>query len=234
MFKPNKRHFSALFLVLAGLLMVGALGWRWYQTRKDYFISGAPPQELMDKVEPRSVPYAQIKPPAFLPTDPVILGSISSTVGIIFFGDYTDKASGELARQVIAWAAGKKGDVRVLWHYLPSSSKDGDLGFEATVLSECSRLSDLRWSAHDLMLQTPPASMGDVERLTDKLMDKEGLLYACRRDVNIRKYLREGIDQARGDGIDKAPFVFVGTKAFPSQNSSSTGILKAAQNFLSL
>lgn len=234
MHKPNKQQISMAFLGLAGLLMIGALGWRWYQTRKDFFISGAPPQELMDKIQPKSVPYAQIKPPAFLPTDPLVMGSMSSTVGIVFFGDYTDKLSDELALQVSDWARGKKGDVRVIWHYLPPSSDDGDLGYEAAVLSECSRLSDTRWSAHHLMLQTPPASMADIERLTDQLMDKEGMLYACRRDSNIRKYLRENIDQARGDGIDKAPFVFVGTKAFPSQNSSSTGILKAAQSYLSL
>jgi len=234
MLKPNKQRISVLFLVLAGLLMVGTLGWRWYQTRKDSFISGAPPQELMDRIEPRTVPYAQIKPPAFLPTDPVILGSVSSTIGIVFFGDYADKASGELARQITDWAAGKKGEARVIWHYLPASSKDGNLGYEAAVLSECSRLSDKRWVAHSLMLLAPPASMADIERLTDQLMDKEGLLYACRRDKNIRSYVREGINQARGDGIDKAPFVFVGTRAFPSQNSSSTGILKAAQDYLSL
>lgn len=228
----SKQNFAVLFLGLAAVGLVGAMGYHWYSDQKNYYISGSPPTDILEKVDPKKVPYEQIKAPAFLPADDLVFGSMSSTIGVTFFGDYADHRSNVLAQTLEKELMKYGGRVRMTWHDLPASTKDGDLSFEATVLSECSRLVDKTWPAHDLLMQIPSLAKKDIEILTTQLMDKDSLLYACRQDQSLRKLIRQKIDISRGDGIDKAPFVFVGTHVFPSQTASSTAILKTVAQYI--
>ena len=52
------------------------------------------------------------------------------------------------------------------------------------------------------------------------------------RDTSIRQMVRTAAKRARGDGIDKAPFVFVRTQAFPAALASSTAVLGAIRDNL--
>ncbi|MFA6504057.1 MAG: thioredoxin domain-containing protein [Patescibacteria group bacterium] len=230
----SKNTLAAAIITIAGLVLVGSMGWSWYKTRTDFFLSGAPPASMMNEITPKKVPYGQIKPPAFLQTDALIYGSMTSTASIVFYGDYTDPKSNILARDIDTWVRTSKGKIRLIWQYLPATDKDGNASFEAAVFSECSRLMDDKWIAHTLMINMPKVGMSDVESLTDQLTDKDGMLYDCRKDKNIRDYVRTKVQTARGDGIDTAPFVFVGTHVFPSQSASSTSIIQAAQTYLRL
>ncbi|MFA6100003.1 MAG: hypothetical protein WC750_03955 [Patescibacteria group bacterium] len=227
----TKERLAIFILALACLVLVGSMGWRWYHNRKDYFLSGAPPQDILEKVEPKKVPYDQIKPPAFLATDALVIGSMSSTAGIAFYGDYADSQSNALARELESWAR-NQGRVRFIWYYLPAKTDDNDVSFEAAVLSECSRLLDDAWQAHKLLISLPKIDNQTLNLLADKLKDKDGLLYTCRQDKNLRSYLRQKIDIARGDGIDKAPFVFIGTHVFPAQSASSSTMIRTAMSYL--
>lgn len=228
----SKEKFAYFILGLACLILVGSMGWRWYHERKDFFLSGAPPQEIMESIEPKSVPYDQIKPPAFLATDALVMGSMSSTIGIAFYGDYANPESNSLARQLESWVRTTQNKVRFVYYYLPASTKDDDPSFEAAVFSECSRLLDDAWQGHKIVLTMPKADKQTIELLTDKLETEDGMLYNCRRDKNIRSYIKQKVDIAKGDGIDKAPFVFVGTRVFPAQSASSSSIIRAAQTYL--
>lgn len=227
----TKERLAIFILALACLILVGSMGWRWYHGRQDYFLSGAPPQDILEKVSPKKVPYDQIKPPAFLATDALVLGSMSSTIGIVFYGDYANPQSNSLAREIENWAR-NRGRVRVIWYYLPAKTDDNDPSFEAAVFSECSRLLDDAWKAHRLMISLPKVDKQTIDLLSDQLETKDGMLYTCRQDKNIRSYLRQKIDIARGDGIDKAPFVFVGTQVFPAQSASSSSIIRSVTTYL--
>lgn len=230
--KFNRQIVAFCLIIIASVALLSAIGWRWYRNKQDYFTSGAPPQEIMDRIEPKTVPYDQIKPPAFLQTDALVFGSISSTVGIAFYGDYTNDKSNSLAYSLESWTRGMGGRVRFIWHYLPASTDDNSPSFEAAMLSECSRLIDDLWRAHGLMIKFSNLGQKEINFLSDQLADKDGMLYACMKDKNLRGYIRQKAEVARGDGIDKAPFVFVGTHVFPSQSASSTSIIRAAQAYL--
>lgn len=228
----NPEKTALLLISIAGLVLLGAVIWKNYETHTQYFLSGSPPPEIFTKIEPKSVPYNQIKPPAFLMSDPLVLGSITSTVGVTFFGDYADPKSLAFYKEITDMAEKQKGRVRVIWHYLPANDKDGELGFEAAVLSECSRLIDPDWLAHGLLIGQPSLKRSDLEIISNGIMDTENMLWACRKDKDIKDYVRHGIALARGDGIDEAPFIFVGTQVFPSQTSSTAEILQSIQSYL--
>lgn len=228
----NKERIAISILILACLALVVAMGWNWHRTQKEYFLSGAPPQDILEKIEPKTVPYNQIKPPAFLATDALVIGSLSSTVGIAFYGDYTNPQSNTLGRELENWVRNQQGKVRFVWYYLPATTDDNDISFESAVFSECSRLIDDQWQAHKLMISLPQIDKRSMELFSSQLETSEKLLYSCRNDKNIRDYIRQKIYVARGDGIDKAPFVFVGTQAFPAQSASSSSIIRSALNYL--
>ncbi|MDD5438046.1 MAG: hypothetical protein PHC70_02790 [Patescibacteria group bacterium] len=228
----NKERIAISILAAACLILVASMGWNWYHNKKDYFLSGSPPQDVLEKIEPKKVPYEQIKPPAFLATDALVIGSISSTIGISFYGDYADPQSNALARELENWARNQQGKVRFVWYYLPATTDDNDISFESAVFSECSRLIDDMWQAHLLMLSVPKVDKRTMEMFSQQLETSEKLLYNCRSDKNIRDYLKQKIYVARGDGIDKAPFVFVGTQVFPAQSASSSSIIRSALTHL--
>lgn len=228
----NPEKMALLLIIIACLALLSAVVWKAYETRTQYFLSGSPPAEIFTKIEPKSVPYNQIKPPAFLQSDPLAMGSITSTVGVIMFGDYADQKSLTFYKEIAELASQQKGRVRIIWHYLPANDKDGELGYEAALLSECNRLLDPNWMAHDILIDTQELKRSDLEIISNQIMDEENMLWACRKDKEIKDYVRHGINVARGDGIDKAPFIFVGTQVFPSQTSSTAEILQSIQNFL--
>jgi hypothetical protein len=230
----NKEKISLSILGLACLILALGMGWRWYYQQKNYFQSGSPPADIMDKIEPKSVPYEQIKSPAFLPTDALVFGSLSSTIGIAFYGDYANSQSNSLERELEKWVRGRQGKVRLVWYYLPAKTNDNDISFEAAVLSECSRLIDDNWQAHKLMVSVPQMDKKTLELIANQLETKDNMLYNCRTNKDIRDYLRQKIDIAKGDGIDTAPFVFVGTKAFPAKYASSSSVMKSALDYLHL
>ena len=230
--KINRQVLALCLLALASVALLSAIGWRWYRNKQDYFQSGAPPQEIMDRIEPKKVPYDQIKPPAFLQTDSLVFGSISSTVGIAFYGDYTNNQSNSLAYALESWSRKMGGRIRFVWHYLPASTDDNSPSFEAAMLSECSRLIDSSWKAHGLMVKFSNLGQKEINFLSDQLADKDGMLYGCLQDKSLRSYVRQKVQVARGDGIDNAPFVFVGTQAFPAQTASTTSIIRSAQAYL--
>lgn len=229
---PSGDKLAIPILMIACVALVASMGNKWYQNRKNFYLSGAPPTDVVEKIEPKHVPYDQIKPPAMQDTDALVIGSMSSTVGLVFFGDYADPASNRLASELEIFARSQKGRIRMVWNYLPKTTEDGELSFEAAVLSECSRLVNSLWPAHLLMTTKGTVNKTDLDKIASDIQDEQGLLYSCRKDNSIRNYIREKVQTARGDGIDTAPFVFVGTHVFPSQTATSSAITRTAQIYL--
>ena len=231
-FTPQR--IAIIILALAVMVFVGSAGYRWYSIKNTTFLSGAPPADLMDSVEPKYIPPERMKPPAITNTDIFLLGSPTSSVGIVFYADYTNPESNKLLKQVIQRAATYDGDVRVILRYLPKTTKDRDPSFEAVVLSECSRIMDENWSAHNslLSLEKNNVKNSDIEQISYDYSDTDGMIYGCRNDASLRDRLKKDIQQARGDGVLAAPFVFAGTKALPPDQADLENIFDAINTYI--
>lgn len=228
---PQRLAIAVLVLAAFGLCFFA--GRQWYVTSTQTYYSGSPPTEILEDIEAKSVPYDAIKPWAVSSADVFLAGSSTSSLGILFFGDYTDPASNRLLNGILPSVQATNGRVRLVWHALPASTDDKTPSFEAAVLSECSRLLDPAWRAHLLLSQIDhPATSGDVDRIALAVAGDDVNVQACTRDASIRQMVRTAAKRARGDGIDKAPFVFVRTQAFPASMVSSTAVLTAIRENL--
>jgi len=229
----SPQRLALIVLVASALVLCVYAGRQWYSNRTETYESGNPPKEILNDIEPKHVPYETIKPWAVSTGDIFLTGSTSSTVGIIFFGDYTNPASNKLTMDLIPIIAAQHGNVRLVWHFLPSSIEDKSPSFEAAVLSYCSYLLDKKWPAHWYLLQLDAKSkISDIDNVSMLAGDKEGRLESCRRDESVRSLLRVEIKTARGDGIDDAPFVFVGTNAFSAAQAASPAIGAVIKSYL--
>lgn len=228
------RNLSLAVLALALVILSGAIVYKWYMNQKNFYTAGAPPKELLQRVEPKKVPYDSIKPPAVQGGETFLIGSVTSSYyGVIFFGDYTDGSSAKAFKDTELAVAAYHGKIRLIWRQLPASTDDGSVSFEAAVLSECSRIVNLTWSAHKALLDASSAGItkSKLDGITDNL-DPSGMLALCREDATMRKTIRQTIARYRGDGIDTAPFVFVGTRAFPSTKATPQALTQAIRDLV--
>ncbi len=232
-------HFSARnvalgVLLLAFLILSGSIAYNWYTNRKNFYTAGSPPQDILQRVEPKSVPYDSIKPPAINAGETFLVGSVTSSYyGVIFFGDYTDSASAKAFKETLSAIQAYKGKVRLVWRQLPASTEDGSVSFEAAVASECSRLMNPSWPAHQAMLDA--SAQGLTKSKIDDIVDRfdvNQMLNMCRDDATVRKSVRTAIERYRGDGIDTAPFVFVGTQVYPAAKATPTAVVQAIRNMV--
>jgi len=235
--KLPKLDNKILAMGILGIAICFCIGSAIYKCNKKYrqtFMAGQPPQEILERIDPKKVPYNQIKPPAVSELDAFLVGSASSSIGVIFYGDYTDPKSTKLLREIEPRIRSGKGLIRLIWHNLPSSTENNDPGFEAAVLSECSRILDSSWNVHYALiaLNKDKVKNADLNRVSTENQDPKKLLEACRFDSTVRANVKYTIDLAKGDGIDQAPFIFVGSQAIPSQNATSTSIIEAIQAYL--
>ncbi|MBD3281302.1 hypothetical protein GF391_00980 [Candidatus Uhrbacteria bacterium] len=229
---PQKLAIGIIFLAMA-LFIVGA-GYSIYTTYSESYIAGSPPKELIEKIPPKQVPYDQIKPPAIAPDDAFIIGSPSSTYGIVFYGDYANSASNQLLVELMPALEPYGELIRLNYRHLPEATKDGSMGFEAAVASECSRLLGTNWLLHHLLIQTNPdkLSISFIRNTIETTSAQSEIIKACQFNTPIREKIATAIARAKGDGIDKAPFVFVGTQAIPAKSATKDQIIDALKRHI--
>lgn len=225
---------ATLIIIFAILIFAGAAGYTWYKTSTDTYLSGAPPQDLINEIPAKTVPYNQIKPPAVTPFDAFIIGSATSTYGIIFYGDYANPASNALIVDLLPKLLPYEDLVRLNWRYLPETTKDGDIGFETAIASECSRLLEINWPLHTGLIMEPANKLNRsyLRQLVENLTMEPEMVYACQNNTAIRDAIKTAIQTAKGDGIDKAPFIFVGTEAIPASEANTDTIINALRNYI--
>jgi len=224
-------------LVIISLSLITLLGFYirfLYQENTTKFRSGKPPQELLNYISPKHVPYETIKPPAISPNDPILYGSpTSSLIGIIIYGDYTNSSTKKITPLLTKYAQNYQDQIRIIWHHLPLSDKNGDLSFEATILSECSRLTNPSWPAHQLLLDIKDETKSrNIKQILYNLGSQNKNLLACFKSKNIRQQLQHQIQISRGDGIDIAPLIFVGTEAIPATQINFKNITNKLNNYI--
>jgi len=230
----SAQKLATLIIIFAILLFVGAAGYSWYRNATETFIAGAPPEELINEIPAKSVPYDQIKPPAISPYDAFLIGGTSSTYGVVFYGDYTNAESNKIIQELVPQLQNFGGIVRLNWRYLPETTKDGDVGFEAAVASECSRLLNEPWPLHQLFTETIDGKLSKnlIKQLIQNASPEPELIFACQNNSTLRDNIRTAIQTAKSDGIDKAPFIFVGTTVIPADSASTANILNALQTYV--
>ncbi|MBU2566311.1 thioredoxin domain-containing protein [Patescibacteria group bacterium] len=231
-FSPQR--IAIIILALAVFVFIGSAGYRWYSIRSTTFLSGAPPADLMDSIEPKYVSPERMKSPAITNTDIFLAGSPTSSIGIVFYADYTNPDSNKLLKQIIQRVSTYNGEIRVILRYLPETTKNRNPSFEAVVLSECSRIMDPNWSAHEslLAIDKENTKISTIEQISFDYSDTDGMIYGCRNDSSLRNRLTQDIQQARGDGILAAPFVFAGTKALPADQANLENIFQAINTYM--
>ena len=125
--------------------------------------------------------------------------------------------------------------VRLNYRYLPESSDDGHIGYESAVASECSRLfGSHQWLLHHLFLQADPDKLttGYIRNTIEATTMQPEIIKACQFNTSIRNKISTDINRAKGDGIDVAPFIFVGTQAIPSQSANQETVLNALKTYI--
>ncbi len=228
------RNLSLAILTLAILFLVGANIHKWYRNQKDFYAAGSPPKDILKRVEPKKVPYGNIKPPAINSNDVFLVGSATSSYyGVIVFGDYADASSAKTYKDAEMATKAFKGKIRLAWRQLPAKADDGEVSFEAAVLSECSKLLNPQWPAHKALMDASEQRLTNskIDDIADNL-DPSGMLALCQDNKDLRASVRQNVERYRGDGIDIAPFVFVGTQAFPATKANSPELLQAIRQLV--
>jgi len=230
----SAQKLATLIIIFAIVLFTAGAGYSIYISSTKHYLAGAPPKELTQKIPPKTVPYTQIKPPAITPSDTFIIGSSSSTYGIIFYGDYTNQQSNDLLLSLMP-ALGSYADlIRVNYRHLPKTTDDGDIGFEAAVASECTHLFGSGWMLHNLLISTKTKDIktNSLRQFIQETSLEPEIISACQFNTAIREQISTAIQTAKGDGIDTAPFIFVGTKAIPATEATTENVLNAIKSYI--
>ena len=197
----------ALLLLLSGWVIYGQI-----QTAQTTFMSGNPTPDIQNALQPKTVPLSELRPPAIRPDDEVRYGSATSVASVIEFGDYECESCRALDPVIQSVLPKYKGAVRFVWRDLPVKDVNPN-AFEAAVFARCAALQGKFWEAHDALLAAPSLDESTYADIATKLKLNPANLASCRSDATLRTALQADVDQARNDGINAAPLLFIGTGA---------------------
>jgi hypothetical protein len=233
-FNYSAQKLATIIIIFAIIVFTAGAGYSIYISNTKHYLAGAPPAELSQKIPAKQVPYSQIKPPAVNPDDAFMMGSASSSYGIIFYGDYTNPESNKLLTEILP-AISPYGDlIRLNYRHLPKTTADGDIGYESAIASECSRLFDSGWILHAVLLNINPKDIkkSTLPQLIQDTSAEPEIIKACQFNTSLRNQIRTAIDTAKGDGIDEAPFLFIGTEAIPAKEATTEKVLNAIKTYI--
>ncbi len=210
----NRQRF--IILAVFVVLSLGVSGWlitRAVLTSQNTFLGGLPPQDVRSILLPKQVDASQLHPPALSSTDQILYGSPTSVASVIEFGDYecdTCKTTDTLLRKVVASYGGQ---VRYVWKDFPVYSVHQN-ALEAAAFAICAGEQGQFWNAHNALLSANGLNSGVYQTISNALHLNTDQISTCKNDPKLRDFLISETDQARSDGLDTAPTIFVGTKAF--------------------
>ncbi len=197
-------------LALLGLISLGVT--QEWQRRTDAFRAGAPPEEIRKAIIPKKIEISLLRPPAIRPGDPVRFGSATSFASVIEFGDFECPSCQNLAKTLDEVTSSFHGRVRLVWRDLPVMDVNPH-AMAAAIAARCAGAQGKFWEAHDLLFSAETLNERTFERLAPQLHLNGAEYERCRTDQRVRAAIQEDVDTARGDGIQAAPLLFIGTKA---------------------
>lgn len=205
-----------LLLAATITLFFAVSGWMIYNgilARRNTFITGAPTQDIKDVIIHKELAASELHPPALRVSDPVRYGSVSSAAAIIEYGDYQCETCKTMAPVLDRVAASYKGNVRLVWRDFPITSVHPK-ALDAAVFARCAGLEGKYWEAHDALFAAKEISEYTFGEISDRLNLNKNTMTYCRNDRALIDNILRDTDVAQGDGISRAPTIFVGTKAF--------------------
>jgi len=222
-----------LLLASTLILFFAVSGWMVYNEvllSRNTFLTGSPTQDIKDVVVPKELTAAELHPPALTVSDPVRYGSVSSVASVIEYGDYQCETCKTMAPVLDRVVASYKGRVRLVWHDLPITTMHTK-ALDAAVFARCAGLDGKYWEAHDKLFAADVIDEYAFSEIAEALKLNTRTLMQCRNDKKLIESVMRDADIAQGDGISRAPTIFVGTKAFIGTVSEET-LRAAIEQFL--
>lgn len=217
-----------LLLAVTITLFFAVSSWMIYNEillRQSTFITGAPTQDIKDVIIHKELAASELRPPALRVSDPIRYGSVSSAASIIEYGDYQCETCKTMSPILSRIAASYKGNVRLVWRDFPITTLHPK-ALDAAVFARCAGLEGKYWEAHDALFAADEISEYTMSKIADQLKLNINTLTYCRNDKTLIENILRDTDVAQGDGISRAPTIFVGTKAFIGTVSEE--VLRAA------
>ncbi len=205
-----------LILAVAVFLLLLLSGWQIYfaiQQSKTKFMAGAPPADIKNELVPHQMDLALMHPPAIRDADPVRYGSATSVASIIEFGDFECEACQAMKPVIDSIVSKYNGRVRFVWRDLPITDAHPNAA-SAAIFARCAGIQGKYWETFDALFAAPSLGENTYATIAQNLKLNLTSLAQCRQDPNMQTALQTDVDTARNDGVDSAPFLFVGTKAF--------------------
>jgi len=212
--------------LLGGIVAVFVLmssGYVWWRVRfaNNHFRAGQVPQDLVNQLLPKAVPLESLRPPAIRVTDPLRYGGATATLSVIEYGDFQCEFCRQLAPEIKTALASYGGTVRFVWRDYPIEEIHKE-AIPAAVFARCAGLQGRYWEAYDMLMAAGALNESLYQQIAARIGLDGGTLAACRKDPTLPAMLRKDVEEARADGIQSAPMLFIGTKAIEGYVDSAT------------
>lgn len=217
----NHRSFvlaASVFLVLA---LSGWIIYNGIDTAKNKFEAGNPPPDVQKELQPHKIDLALMHPPSIRDTDNIRYGSATSSMSVFVFGDYECEGCRAMQSVLETTIPSFGGKVRLVWRDLPITDVNPN-AMDAAIFAQCAGAQGKFWDAHDLLYAAPNLGEGTYGDIAQQLKLNLRTLAECRQNPAIRQAIQDDVDAARADGVEGAPFFFVGTKAIQGPMTKET------------
>ncbi len=209
----------SLVLAVSVFLLLAVSGWLVYSavdTARTKFESGNPPPDVQKALQPHAIDLGVMRPPALRATDPIRYGSVTSSMSVVAYGDYECPGCRAMNNILTTVIPTFKGTVRLVWRDLPIADENPN-AMSAAIFARCAGEQEKYWEAHDSLMDADTLGEGTYAAIAQQLKLNLRSLADCRQNPNISKDIQQDVDEARTDGVDSAPFFFIGTKAVRGQ-----------------
>ncbi|MBP9864041.1 thioredoxin domain-containing protein [Patescibacteria group bacterium] len=204
-----------ILIALLVIIMLSISGWmifRGVHLAQNSFLTGKPPENMLEALVPQTIDPAKMHPPAVRPADPVRYGNVTSSATVIVFGDFECASCAELVTTLNTIIPTYNGKVRLVWRDLPITEQHSN-AMNAAVLARCAHTQGQFWQAHDALFQTTKLNSFTLQTIINRLNLNKAAFSACQSDPKIRQAIELDVKTAAADGIQTTPFIFIGTKA---------------------
>lgn len=213
MLRPKTLAIIVCLCVFA--LIVGIYVLRAVNFKQTHYQVGQVPAEIAERLLPKDIPLAALRPPALRSQDPIRFGGTTSVISIIEYGDFECPNCRQITPLLQDMARPYGGQVRFVWRdFLPIETRPNALA--AAIFARCAGLQNKYWEAHDALISADSLKNRGLDSIAKKLNLDEDQLNACRQAPVIEQAILRDVEEARADGIKNVPVIFVGAQAFES------------------
>ncbi len=198
----------ALFIATTTIAIVRAVHFN-----DTHYAAGRVPTEVVNELIPKEVPVSSLTPPAIRLFDPLRYGAATSVISVIEYGDYECefcKAENDVITKLLP---SYRGNVRFVFRDLPLDSIH-PRAMTAAIFARCANQQGQYWPAHDALMRSENLRESTLRDIMNALNLDASLMNACRDNPEVQAAIEQDVREARADGIQSVPLIFVGTTAY--------------------